>query len=132
MSDRVLIARFERELNLLMEEGQSFTHQDSPAEIQLVLRVAKICLDTNFADASQVRTKLLERLSVECNIIDVTSRCKLVGDPDDDNDVSLSEVVGGAATPSVGGCALCECSMSVDSISGERCPTCGHDRHLHR
>jgi hypothetical protein len=141
MDDRLRAARFEQELKLLMEEDQSVLRQEYPREFKSVLQVAEICLKTNFSTESQVRTRLLDTLLTKFQKRDtlsdfgLTEKSDTAGEYEEDQEfteLDLSRIVGGMTAPSVGGCVLCECDISSESISGEKCPACGHDRAVHR
>lgn len=62
MDDYFLAALFEKELDVMKEQGEKSLRQDKHAQLEPALQAAKVCLSTDFAPESQIRTKLLEEL----------------------------------------------------------------------
>lgn len=125
--------QFERELNVLMGKGKKSFRQNYPRQLEPALQAAKLCLTTDFEPESQVRAELLSKLLAKI--------ARRNSDPSGDyrdrmdselDELDLSEVVGGIAGSSTGGCILCGCARPATGIQEERCPECGHARSLHR
>ncbi len=140
MDDRLWARRFDQELKFVIGEIQSYFHRDYPSELKSALEAAKLCLKTNFAAESHLRTRLLNTLLTKFHQKNhlpagagsgITDTFKEFAENEDYTELDLDSVVGGVSDASVGGCVLCGCDVPSDSIHSEKCSACGHDRTLH-